>query len=100
MIEGIRIELSAAELRAHIVTRRDFHKTKADWYQARMGALKAGSEENSGMSNDPITGLRRSFEEHASKVAFFALMAEHLIDDTYRLSQGDLGTLEFVSRYF
>lgn len=99
MIEGIRIDLSTAELREHLQQRVEFHAEKAKWYADRAQELKDVGSENK--SNDPASSLRASAKDHENRRAFFAFVASHLIpDETYRLEESDFIRLEFSSRYF
>jgi hypothetical protein len=103
MINGIQIEMSSDKLAAHIKLRADFHRSKATWYKQQIRSLTAGglSEGREGHSNDPIGSLSLSQQDHEEKAAYFAVLHENLIpNETYRLSQNDLGSLEFVSRFF
>ena len=100
MIEGVKIDLSAAELRQHLNARAEFHKRKADWYADRVRDLGAELPPDPNVSNNPTHSLQRSAEDHKNRYVFFRLLADHVIEDTYRLSQGDLAALEFASRYF
>jgi len=101
MIQGLLIELKTDELKQHIVGRADYHKKKAEWYEAQIKNLKQGGLEETHASNDPVSSLERSHHDHREKYGYFMFMAEHLIpDETYRLTEHDLSKLEFVSRYF
>ena len=105
MIEGIKIEMTTTELKTHVVERVKFHKGKAVWYAKQATNLRAGRSDGmmsaSNMTNDPVTSLVRSREEHEKRATYFALVAKHLIpNETYRLSESDLSRLEFASQYF
>jgi hypothetical protein len=101
MIEGLKIEISSAELTDHISARAEFHEGKAAFYDEQVSALKAGGVGAIAQSNDPVSSLQGSARQHMERSAFFRFMAEHLIpDETYRLDESDLGRLEIVSRYY
>jgi hypothetical protein len=101
MIEGIKIEMTTEELRAHVAARAEYHEQKAEWYLKQTASLAEGREEQWNVSNDPTQSLKRSATEHQEKSAFFHVIAEHLIPaEVYRLVQADLVQLEFFSRYF
>jgi hypothetical protein len=102
MIEGLKIEIPTRELREHIEARAQYHRDKAEWYAGQVSNLRAGGlAEQRHMSNDPVSSLERSEQDHREKCAFFSFLAEHLIpDETYRLTEADLSRLEFISRYY
>lgn len=102
MISGIILEFTADELRRHLEERATYHLERARQYEERVDSLKEmGREEQEGVSNDPVRSLEHSRKEHQEKGAFFTIVAEHLIPgETYRLSFGDLRSLEFTSKYF
>jgi hypothetical protein len=95
MIQGLQIEVSSEELKKHIGERAKHHREKAEWYEQQVKNLKAGGVGETIASNDPMSSLQRSAQEHKEKCAFFSF-----INDTYRLTEHDLARLEFVSRYF
>jgi hypothetical protein len=101
MIEGLKIEIPTEELRQHIEGRSEHHRDKAEWYGGQVRSLRAGGLAESHVSNDPVSSLERSELNHRDKAAFFAFLADHLIEgETYRLTEDDLARLEFISRYF
>jgi hypothetical protein len=101
MIEGLKIEIPTAELRAHIEGRARHHRDNAEWYEGQSRNLRAGGLAESHVSNDPVSSLERSEQNHRDKAAFFSFLAEHLIaGETYLLMEDDLARLEFISRYF
>lgn len=101
MIQGLQIELSSDEIRQHLKNRVSYHSDKAEWYEGQIDSLSAGLREQPNISNDPVSSLRRSLSEHQNKAAFFAVLRDHIIpDETYRLSEHDLGRLEFIAVYF
>lgn len=100
MIQGLRVRIPSADLKAHITSRFDYHKQKAEGYEQRLQAL-SGLAAEQGVSNDPVIQMRSKRDEHQQKAAFFGLMAEYLApDEVYDLATTDLSTLEFVSRWF
>ena len=98
MITGLCIDVSAKELREHLAARADHHEEKAKWYRSQAAALSKGGAAT-GMSNDPVRSLEES--EQREKAAYFRFMEQHSADnETYRLSQDDLGQIELSSRYY
>jgi hypothetical protein len=101
MIEGIKIEMTTAELKKHVISRAAFHTTKAKWYAKQGTSLRSGRSDMPNMSNDPVSSLERSREDHEKRAAFFSIIAKHLVpSETYRLNESDLTRLEFASQYF
>lgn len=101
MIEGLKIDVSSAELTDHLADRASYHQEKRAFYTKQAKALvDGGIRENPGVSNDPTAQLQNSAKTHAEREAFFRFLAEHVVaDETYRLSEQDLTRLEIVSRY-
>jgi len=100
MITGLCIDVSAKELREHLAHRAGYHEKKAKWYRGQATALSKGGV-STGMSNDPVKSLEDSERQHKEKAAFFRFMERHIVkNETYRLSQEDLGQIELASRYY
>jgi hypothetical protein len=100
MITGLCIDVSAKELREHLAARSRHHESKAKWYKSQAAALTKGGAAT-GLSNDPVRSLEESEQRHRQKAAYFRFMEQHLVkDETYRLSQEDLGQIELASRYY
>lgn len=101
MIDGIKIDMQSAELKAHVDARADFHRVKAKWYREHAEGLRQGHAEAPNLSNDPVSSLERSRESHEQKCAYFEVISKYLIaGETYRLSETDLARLEFAAAYF
>lgn len=101
MIEGLKIDVTSEELKAHLDERVKYHREKADWYASQIDALRSGGLEHGRGSNDPLASLDISLKAHRDKVSYFGFLAQHLvIGETYRLSQDDLAAIEVASRYF
>jgi hypothetical protein len=100
MITGLCIDVSAKELRKHLAARAGHHERKAKWYKGQAAALTKGGAAT-GMSNDPVRSLEESEQRHREKAAYFRFMEQHIVEnETYRLSQEDLGQIELASRYY
>lgn len=100
MINGLCIDVSAKELREHLAARADYHEKKAKWYRGQAIALNKGTV-STGISNDPVRSLEGSERQHREKAAFFRFMELHIVkNETYRLSQDDLGQIELASHYY
>ncbi len=100
MITGLCIDIPVNELKEHLAARADHHEKKAEWYKNQAVALREGGAAT-GMSNDPVRSLEQSELEHREKAAYFRFMEQHLVkNQTYRLSQADLGLIELASRVY
>src|SRR5262245_7135111 len=101
MINGIQLDFTTDQLRQHVQDRRAYHEAKAEWYANQIEGLRGGGVRPESVSNDPIHSLEGTLQRHRQNAALFQVIADHLVpNETYRLSQGDLNTLELVSRYY
>lgn len=103
MIEGLHFDIEFNEMKEHLLVKARYHDGRRVWYHRRIHDLKEGGVEagNQVSGGDPIANLQSQAKKHEGRSEFFQFMADHLIEgETYRLSEGDLRTLEFVSRYF
>lgn len=51
-------------------------------------------------TNDPVSGMERSFGQHREPGAFLNFVATHLVpNEINRLSGNDLTRMELISRY-
>ena len=111
MINGFRIRVTVAELREHLMTRAEYHMTRAETKAKELPTLKEAfatiasnmaspSPTNSTSYHmDPqstIDQLERDIREHKSKSLRFAFFAAHLFDEDYDLTVSELGALELV----
>jgi thymidine kinase len=107
MIEGLHIDISSAKLKDMIEERANVHGRKVMLYKEKIDALEQESEieddveiEETSVSVNPEKSLKRRLKEHRARYNFFMFMAEHLVpDETYRLSLGDLRTMEVIDRW-
>ena len=98
MIEGLKIELSSDNLRAHLLKRAEHHRQKAALYGEKVASLKSNGVEAQAMTNDPIHSLLSSQRSHAQSAAFFQGFADNLVpNERYRLGEHDLSRIEFLS---
>jgi hypothetical protein len=96
LIEGFKIDVPGAEMRAHLNKRAVYHREKADAYTLQADGV-AALKPASGQSNDPVANLQQSASQHHQKYALFSFMAEHVVPDTtYRMSERDLVYTEIV----
>lgn len=101
MIEGLRIEISSAEVQEHLGERADYHQGRRRFYERQVASLREGGlRADQAVSHDPVSALQESAKRHGEREAFLRFMAEHIVpDETYRLSEQDLMRIEIVSRY-
>jgi len=96
MIEGIKIELDANELRQIVTARAAHHQKRATWYAEQIAALCAGGVSEHGSVN-PVSSLRNREAEHRQRAALLRFVADHVIaGEVYRLSQQELSRFELV----
>ena len=98
MIEGLKIEISSDNLRAHLLKRAVHHRQKAALYGEKIDSLKSSGVEVQAMSNDPIHSLQSSQRTHAQSAAFFQGFADNLVpNERYRLNEHELSRIEFLN---
>ena len=99
MIEGFKIEVSSAELVAHLRTKETHHREKAIAYEQQAKGVEQ-LRPSEGQSNDPAGTLWKAYRAHDGKAQLFQFLAEHVIDkEVYRLSEADLIRIEIIDRY-
>ncbi len=110
MIEGLKFDIEFDEMGDHLREKAEHHDERRLFYEKQIRALGGGlagelpegrSPQYSGQGNDPMEALRHKAISHEGKSTFFQFMADHLVEgETYRLSESDLMTLEFISRRY
>src|ERR1700704_3567383 len=100
MIDGLKIELKSDELKTTIQSRADHHKAKVKFYEEQVVALQEQGVSQAHITNDPITGLKNSAQEHRKQYAFFSFVADHIIpNEIYRIDEYGLTRLELTAKY-
>ena len=100
MIEGLHFDIPFEEMKERLLIKVNHHINRAAWYHDRVRDLKAGSPDIDlkVTGGNPVSQLESRVETHQNRAEFFTFMADHLIKgETYRLSERDLITLEFIS---
>jgi hypothetical protein len=99
MIEGFKIEVSSAELVAHLRAKEAHHREKATAYEKQAQGVEQ-LRPSEGQSNDPASALWKAYRAHDGKAQLFGFLAEHVVDrEVYRLSEADLIRIEIIDRY-
>jgi hypothetical protein len=99
MIEGLKIEVSSAELVGHLRAKEAHHREKATAYQQQARGVEQ-LRPLEGQSSDPASALWKAHREHDSKAQLFGFLAGHVIDrEVYRLDESDLIRIEIIDRY-
>lgn len=102
MIDGLHFDVSSDELRKHLLERISLHRTKMDDYKKRVEIMNIPEDDFRDLEQttlqDPASQLRRKYRHHKNRFELFLFMHAHVIEDKYRLSEGDLLTLEFISK--
>lgn len=110
MVKGLRLSVSAQQLKDHLIDRADHHDSRADEKSAALPDLERNmklltakpSPQNFSKSNyafdpsDPVSELRADIEMHRTRSATFRLFAKHLFNDLYDLDENDMRRLEFI----
>jgi len=100
MIEGLKFDIECEEMGDHLCEKARHHDERRLFYEKSAQRLEEGKAEGMDYTGgDPIKALRDKGRTHRNRSEFFQFMADHLIEgETYRLSESDLLTLEFISR--
>jgi len=99
MIEGFQIEVSSAELVAHLRAKEAHHREKAGAYEKQAKGVEQ-LRPSEGQSNDPAAALWKAYRAHDGKAQLFQFLAEHVIaKEVYRLNESDLMRIEIIDRY-
>jgi len=102
MIEGLHFDVEYKEMKEHLEQKAQHHFSRKQFYFSQAVKLVEGEVESMDYTGgDPVKALNDKGKQHYARMEFFQFMADHLIkDETYRLSEGDLLTLEFISRRY
>lgn len=101
MIEGIYLDISSDQLRDHLNSRVAYHQSKKTSYEAKRRVLADVDLSEASSSYTPQQSFDQKIQQHADRARVLAFMAEYIIpDETYRLSENDLRSLELLDRYF
>lgn len=97
MIQGLHVDIPASEMKAHLTARAEHHRAKALFYSQKTDELRKGGLQETGHTRDPLSDIDNRGKEHATKAARFAFVAAHVVTgETYRMSEHDLASWEFV----
>lgn len=118
MIEGLKIKVTSAELKDHLIKRSGYHKERGRQKESELpglreafekikagGGLAAGTLSHmskGGYRSDPqdaVESLETDIRDHFNKSLVFLFFAEHLFDEDYVLKEDDLFRLEILKRY-
>ena len=102
MIEGLQFDIEFDEIRDHLRERARHHDERRVWYERQAKPLEEGNAERMDYTVvDPVKALKDKATNHIHRSELFQFMADHVVlGETYRLSDSDLMTLEFISRRF
>lgn len=98
MIEGLKFDIEAEEMAAHLLRRAEHHYERSSFYAAQVRSLEQGKVEGMNYSGgDPVRALKDKEAEHLHKSQLFEFLRGHLVPgETYRLDESELVKLEFV----
>lgn len=111
MIEGIKLDISTDELRAHLTARSEHHAARREHYLAEykrktQSVISAeelmDSDEGFASTSNSIRSDDMGYaKHHRAKASFFKFVAQYLIpSETYRLSESDLAKFELAAGMF
>ena len=98
-IEGLRIDVKAAEMKKLLLARLEYHRKRKTHYEQQAkklaqidAALAKEAETFSKTSNaSPAETMQAAIKKHYDQAIYYKFMAEHVIAGaTYRLSENDL----------
>jgi hypothetical protein len=105
MIQGIQLDVTAAELIERLGDRIAHHRSRAAACEAQLETL-AGVETETYSADESIArirfgspreGLRERLREHRARAAFLTFLRDHLVpNETYRLTERDLRTIDVI----
>lgn len=99
MIEGIKIDIPATELKALLKGRLEYHQERKAFYQKQydlMAEAAKGDEERRStlgkVSNStPLESMQSSIEKHHNNIVYYTFLHDHVVpNETYRLEESDL----------
>ncbi len=97
MIEGLKFVVRGSELKDHLQQRAIFHRQRVMSYKEQLDGVSRLTERAPETGN-VIENLDKKIKEHRNAGDKFSFMADHVeVAQDYRLSDGDLVTVEFVS---
>ena len=103
MIEGLHLDFTARELKAHCEDRELYHLGRAEWYTGQADQLREGMETEqlkkfgNATGGDPLANLELSAKQHTAKANLFEMVRTHLVEgETYRLSESDCRRIDLL----
>ena len=102
MIEGLYFDVSYDEMKRLVENKITYHKIKeAEHLLAFEKSEDEDDQEGRNIDRtsvpSPTKGHRQRYHHHKNRVEYFTFLYHHIVNDTYRLSEHDLLTLEFIS---
>ena len=101
MIDGLKIDVTAAELEGHLRERSEYHAARSIAYKSQAVGVQEIQEEDGGSvnyTNSPSRSLSESAENHRKKSAYYLFLADHIVKgEIYRLTERDLGEIGIAS---
>lgn len=99
MIEGLKFDVPADELKTLIEERMIHHNERALFYQEKANGLE-GAEAMEYTNGDPVRNLRDKQKQHESKTQMFTFLRDHIVaGEVYRLQENDLTRLEIITGF-
>jgi hypothetical protein len=99
MIEGLKFDISSAELKELLDFKWKSHATKAEQYRTQIANLQDAQEAGT-FSNDPTFQLKGSLKAHEKNATYFKLLADKVVpDETYRLAEHEYQRVTNIEGY-
>jgi hypothetical protein len=106
MIEGLHVDVPAAEVKEAFRRRIEHHTERLAIHRRQLELLREAmggdAREARGSGRNPIDEQQEKVTEHSDAIAYCSFMHDHLVaDETYRLKEGEVFKLGIkgASRY-
>ena len=105
MIEGLKLDVRAEELKTRIGARIAEHQARVDAYARqlkRLADIEPEPDDDDVVSEirgggSPRSAVERKHQQHSERVSLLTFLRDHLVEgEVYRLSQEDLRFAEFL----
>ncbi len=108
MIDNLELCITSTELKQLVLGRVEYHNVKSNFFETEMTRIGTALEDMDdeaerigkySNSMNPVDTFKQKAKIHKDRATYFKFFADHLIpNETYRLTQNDLHTLEVTGR--
>lgn len=102
MIEGMKIRVTAEEIKARFQENVEFHKSKLAVLEREQVRQKEAMAEGVYQQPSMVTSsgtIESRIEVHNEHVRYFQFIHDHLMDDEYELGPADFSAMGIAPRY-